>query len=186
MTDKIRKHIKLSKLIRKTIFYMFVTNLVLVILLPVFFLFSLSFLSTREAYNYPLPILPSFKTEYSLTYGEKGYLLSVFDRFEKEYQTVLDSSEPEKISVYMRRQISTPFDIEKVEEKIDELVSGPDDTIYFSVYKNPLQNYDTFFKVTRDAVPALLRSFQIAGVTILIALSVGGMAGYAFARYIFV
>jgi multiple sugar transport system permease protein len=86
----------------------------------------------------------------------------------------------------MRRQISTPFDIEEVEAKIDELVSGPDDTIYFSVYKNPLQNYDTFFKVTRDAVPALLRSFQIAGVTILIALSVGGMAGYAFARYIFV
>jgi multiple sugar transport system permease protein len=186
MTKKIRRPIKLSKLIRQTIFYMFVTTLVVVILLPVFFLVSLSFLSTREAYDYPLPILPSFKTEYSLTYGEKGYLLSVYDRFDEEYQTVLDSSEPEKISVYMRRQISTPFTIEEVEAKIDELVSGPDDTIYFSVYKNPLQNYDTFFKVTRDAVPALLRSFQIAGVTILIALSVGGMAGYAFARYIFV
>ena len=186
MTEKIKKPIKLSKLIRQTVFYLFITTLATVILLPVFFLVSLSFLSTREAYNYPLPILPPIKADYSLGYGEKGYLLSVYDKAEDEYQTVLDSSESEKISVYMRRQISTPFSIEEVEKKIEELESGSEDTIYFTVYKDPLQNYDTFFKITRDAVPALLRSFQIAGVTILISLSIGGTAGYAFARYIFV
>jgi multiple sugar transport system permease protein len=186
MTERIKKPIKMSKLIRQTIFYMFVATLATVILLPAFFLVSLSFLSAREAYSYPLPILPSIKAEYSLSFGEKGYLLSVYDKNEQDYETVMDSSDPEKISVYMRAQISTPYSIEDVQKKIDELEAGPEDTIYFSVYKSPFLNYDTFFKVTRDAVPALLRSFQIAGVTILIALSVGGTAGYAFARYIFV
>ena len=60
----------------------------------------------------------------------------------------------------MRRQISTPYSIENVERRIEELETGSEDTIYFSVYKNPLQIYDTFFKVTRDAVPALWRDLR--------------------------
>jgi multiple sugar transport system permease protein len=185
MSEKIKKPIKLSKLIRQTVFYLFIITLAAAILLPVFFLVSLSFLSTREAYSYPLPLLPSMKTEYSLTYGERGYLLSVYDKFDEEYQTVLDTAEMEKMSDYMRYQIGTPISIPNIENYVQELEDGTDDTIYFSVRKNPFLNYGTFFNITRDAVPALLRSLQIAGVTILISLSIGGMAGYAFARYIF-
>jgi multiple sugar transport system permease protein len=85
----------------------------------------------------------------------------------------------------MRYQIGTPISIPDIEDKIEELERGPEDTIYFSVRKNPFLNYSTFFNITRDAVPALLRSLQIAGVTILISLTIGGMAGFAFARYIF-
>jgi multiple sugar transport system permease protein len=50
-----------------------------------------------------------------------------------------------------------------------------------------LYNYQTFFRVagTGEAVPALIRSLQVAALTILISLSIGGMAGYAFARYLF-
>ncbi len=185
MSEKIKKPFKLSRLIRKTIFYLFIVTLAVVIILPVFFLVSLSFLSTREAYLYPLPLLPSLKARYSLTYGERGYLLSVYDDFNKEYQTVLDTNDFEKMSVYMHSQIGTPFSIPEIEEVIKDLESGPEDTVYFSARKDLLYNYDTFFKVTREAVPALLRSLQIAGMTILISLSIGGLAGYAFARYIF-
>jgi multiple sugar transport system permease protein len=185
MTTRIKKPFKLSKLIRKTIFYLFITTLAVIIVLPAFFLVSLSFLSTREAYSYPLPILPSLKADYSLTQGDRGYLLSVYDDFDEEYQTVLDTTEFEKISVYMKSQIGTPYSITKIKNRVTELENGTEDTIYFSARKNLLLNYDTFFKITRDAVPALLRSFQIAGLTILISLSIGGMAGYAFARYIF-
>ena len=185
MTTKIKKTFRLSKLIRKTIFYLFLTTLIVTIVLPVFFLVTLSFLSTREAYQYPLPLLPSLKTDYSLTYGNRGYLVSVYDNFDEEYQTVLDTSEMEKITVYMKNQLGTPYTIPQIEERIAELESGPEDTIYFSARKNVFLNYISFFQISRDAVPALLRSFQIAGLTILVSLTIGGMAGYAFARYIF-
>ncbi len=180
-----KKPIRLTKLIRRTVFYLFIVTLAVSIILPVFFLVSLSFLSTREAYLYPLPLVPSLSAKYSLTHGERGYLLSVYDNFDKEYQTVLDTAELEKISVYMQSQIGTPYSIPDIEDRITELESGEADTIFFKVRKNLFLNYDTFFKITRDAVPALLRSLQIAAITIVISLSIGGMAGYAFARYIF-
>ena len=177
--------IKIGKLVRRTIFYLFIVTLAVSIILPAFFLVSLSFLSTRESYSYPLPLLPSLKAEYSLTSSDRGYLLSVYDNFDKEYQTVLDTAELEKMSVYMKSQIGTPYTIPQIEDRIAELEGGPDDTIYFSARKDLLLNYTTFFQITRDAVPALLRSLQIAGLTILVSLSIGGMAGYAFARYVF-
>lgn len=180
-----KKPLTLAKLIRRTIFYLFITTLAVIIVLPVFFLVSLSFLSTREAYQYPLPLLPSLKANYSLTHGERGYLLSVYDNFDGEYQTVLDTNDLEKMSVYMRTQIGASTSIPRLEEHINKLESGGEDPVYFQSRRNLLFNYDTFFKITRDAVPALIRSLQISALTISISLSVGGMAGYAFARYLF-
>lgn len=180
-----KKPLNLAKLIRRTIFYLFITTLAVIIVLPVFFLVSLSFLSTREAYQYPLPLLPSLKAKYSLTHGERGYLLSVYDNFDGEYQTVLDTNDLEKMSVYMKTQIGAPTSISRLEEQITRLESGAEDPVYFQSPKNLLLNYDTFFKITRDAVPALVRSLQISALTIAISLSIGGMAGYAFARYLF-
>ncbi len=177
--------IKIGKLVRRTIFYLFIVTLAVSIILPAFFLVSLSFLSTRESYSFPLPLLPSLKTEYSLTHSDRGYTLSVYDKFEEEYQTVLDTAELEKMSVYMEAQIGTPYSIPEIEGRIAELENGAEDTVFFSARKNLLLNYTTFFAITRDAVPALLRSLQIAGLTILVSLSIGGMAGYAFARYVF-
>lgn len=177
--------IKIGKLARRTVFYLFIVTLAVSIILPVFFLVSLSFLSTRESYQFPLPLLPSLKAEYSLSYGNRGYLLSVYDKFDEEYQSVLDTTELEKMSVYMKSQIGTRYTIPQIEDRIAELEGGTKDTIYFSARKNLLLNYSTFFQITRNAVPALLRSFQIAGLTILVSLSIGGMAGYAFARYVF-
>lgn len=176
--------ISLAKAIKTTIFYIFVTTLGVGILLPAFFLVSLSFLSIREAYQFPLPLLPELSAKFSLTHGERGYLLSVYDSFDDEYQTVLDTADFEKMSVYMRTQIGAPYDIVDVEDRVAELENGTD-PVFFEARKNLLLNYDTFFKVTRDAVPALMRSLQICLMTIVISLTVGGMAGYAFARYIF-
>jgi multiple sugar transport system permease protein len=181
-----KRPVSIAKLIRMTVFYIFVTTLGVGILLPVFFLVSLSFLSTAEAYQFPLPLLPSLKTEFKLGHGERGYLLSVFNNYKGDYETVLDTNDIEKMSVYMKAQLGTPVEIPRIQAYIDQLKRTGADTIYFSAKKNLLINYDTFFKVTRDAVPALVRSLQICALTILISLSIGGLAGYAFARYIFV
>jgi multiple sugar transport system permease protein len=181
-----KRPISLSKLIRTTVFYIFVTALIIGILLPVFFLVSLSFLSTAEAYQFPLPILPSLKTELKLSHGEHGYLLSVYNNFEEEFETVLDTNDMEKMAVYTLAQLGTPITQSRLQALANQLDNSGGDAVRFSARRNLLTNYETFFRVTRDAVPALIRSLQICAMTIVISLSIGGTAGYAFARYIFV
>jgi multiple sugar transport system permease protein len=160
-----------SKFAKKTLFYILITSLIIIILTPLYFLVSLSFLSSREAYQFPLPLVPAISSEFKLEKGDKGYMLSIYEKGDREYQTMLDTSDMEKIS------------IEKLENYISKL--DQQNEVYFKSYKGLLHNYKTFFAITRDAVPALIRSLQVAGLTILISLSIGGMAGYAFARYIF-
>jgi len=160
-----------------------VITIALIIILPVFFIVSLSFLTTHEAYSYPLPLLPSLTSKFSLTHGERGYLLSVYDRVAGEYETVLDTDDLEKMSVYMKNRLGTTVSIEELEQQINRLSN--EDPVYFSMRTDLLHNYKLFFQITRDAVPSLIRSLQICALTVLISLSVGGLAGYAFARYMF-
>jgi multiple sugar transport system permease protein len=163
--------------------YIIVITIALAIIGPVFFVVSLSFLSTHEAYSYPLPLLPALSKNYRLTLGERGYLLSVYDRSEGQYVDLLDTDDLEKMSVYMKSRLGTPASVMELEEQIAKL--GSQDPVQFSRRADLLHNFRTFFQITRDAVPSLIRSLQICALTILISLSIGGMAGYAFARYAF-
>jgi len=180
---KKKKNVNLYKSARMTIFYLFVVTLTIAILLPVYFIFSLSFLSTREAYRFPLPLLPALRVKMSVTYGDHGYLWSVYDQVEGDYMTVQDTDDLDEMALYMRYQLAAPVTVEKLEEQVAKLET--EDPVYFAVRKNLLSNYQTFFRITRDAVPSLVRSLQVCFLTIVISLSVGGMAGYAFARYTF-
>ena len=186
---KNKRPANLRKTIRMTVLYIVVVGVLFIILTPVFFLVSLSFLSTREAYQYPLPLLPDFTTEFKLEKGERGYLLSVYDDQTDQYETVLDTLDVDKMSVYMRAFLNTLMSTEEIDRKITELevvtTDGEVDAIFFTVRRDIFQNYKVFFRVTRDAVPALVRSLQVALLTIVISLSIGGIAGYAFARYSF-
>ncbi len=176
---------KVIKAAKETVFYLFLTTLIAGVLLPVYFIVSLSFLSTREAYQYPLPLVPALKTDMELGYGERGYLLSVWDRIDKEYQTVLDTADLEKMEYYIKSQLGTKITEEELLFETSRLENSDEKSVFFTKPRALLNNYDTFFRVTRDAVPALIRSLQIAALTILISLSIGGLAGYAFARYVF-
>ena len=178
-----KKTPNIYKAAKTTTFYIFVTGIAFGILLPVYFIFQLSFLSTREAYRYPLPLVPSVVTRLKLEPGERGSLLSVWDRIEDDYMTVLDTTDLEKMSIYIHTQLNTRVTVEELEEQVAKLDTQPE--IYFSKRKSLLLNYEVFFDITRDAVPALIRSLEICALTILISLTIGGMAGYAFARYIF-
>jgi multiple sugar transport system permease protein len=184
MTKMSRKQIDIAKAARTTIFYIFVVGVAIALLLPFYFIVSLSFLSTREAYTYPLPMVPALNTQFELTYGERGYLLSVYDRVEGGYESVLDTTDLEKMRVYMESQLATPMTMEDIEQQIARLEAQ--EVVYFTRGRNLLSNYQTFFGVAGfKAIPALIRSLQICTLTIIISLSIGGMAGYAFARYTF-
>lgn len=183
MTEK--KPFDLLKAARMTSFYIFISGILIAMLLPLYFIVSLSFLSTREAYRFPLPLLPALSSQFELTHGTRGYLLSVYDRTEGEFKTVLDTGDLEKMAIYMKSQLATPMTVEEIEEQVAKLETQ--DVISFSHRRDLLHNYKTFFQVagTGQAIPALNRSLQICALTILISLSIGGMAGYAFARYTF-
>jgi len=178
-----RQRIRFFKGVRSTLFYLFVITIALVIIIPVFFIISLSFLTTHEAYSYPLPLLPGLTSKFNITYGERGYLLSVYDRVNKVYETVLDTDDLEKMVVYMENRLGTNISIQELEEQIAKL--STENPVYFSMRTDLLHNYRLFFQITRDAVPSFIRTLQIAGLTIVLSLSIGGTAGYAFARYMF-
>jgi multiple sugar transport system permease protein len=169
--------------VKTTIFYLFVITVALVIIIPIFFIVSLSFLTTYEAYSYPLPILPYLTVKYELTYGERGYLVSVYDRREGVYNSVLDTDDLEKMAVFMGTRLGTPVTIAELEEQIARLEH--EDPVYFSLRVDLLLNYKTFFQISPEIVASLIRSLQICALTIVISLSIGGLAGYAFARFMF-
>jgi multiple sugar transport system permease protein len=175
----------INKAARQTVFYLFITTLLISILLPVYFLVTISFLSTREAYQFPLPMVPALKTDLELSHGKRGYLLSIWERSEDDYVSVLDTKDLDKMRVYIQSILGTKITNEEIKAQIARLEASGEEAVYFTQPRDLLYNYETFFRVTRDAVPALMRSIQIALVTILISLSIGGMAGYAFARYLF-
>ena len=193
MTQPKKRPINLRKAGRITLLYLVVITCIFIIITPVYFLVMTSFLSTREAYTYPLPLVPKFTTHFSLEIGERGYLLSVQNPKTGEYETVMDTIDVEKISVYMRSFLNTLMEEPQIQAYINALDKtvenrGGDSTnviVYFSHRRDIFQNYAVFFRITRDVIPALVRSLQIAFLTIIISLSIGGMAGYAFARYTF-
>lgn len=193
MKNPKKKPINIRKAGRMTILYLIVITIIFIIITPIYFLVMTSFLSTREAYTFPLPLVPSFTTNFSLQVGEKGYLLSVKNNKTNQYETVLDTQDVEKMSVYMQAFLNTLMEEPQIQTYINALDNaveqrGGDSTnviVYFSHRRDIFQNYQVFFRVTRDVGPALLRSIQIAILTIIISLSIGGLAGYAFARYTF-
>ncbi len=183
MNPKTRKRI--AKAARHTVFYLIIVTIVVVVMTPVYFITALSFLSNYEAYKYPLPLVPSFQVRFKLEPGERGYLLSIWDRLEGAYVSVLDTGDVDKVRVYMETHLGVKMSNDEIARQIERLEASPEGVVYFSRRRSLLSNYETFFKVTRDAVPALIRSLEIAALTIAISLSIGGTAGYAFARYRF-
>jgi multiple sugar transport system permease protein len=182
LTRKQRKNLK--KTARLTSLYIVIATLVLVLLTPVFFLAITSFMSNREAYTFPLPILPAAKVNLQLETTEKGFMLSILNRKTENYETLLDTKDPEKFSYYTDIYLNLMISEEEAAELFQNTTEAGG-ILQFKERVNWFNNYRVFFTVTRDAVPALLRSLEIALFTIIISLSIGGMAGYAFARYIF-
>ncbi len=265
MSHKEPKAKKTKKIIGRTIFYMFIVFIVIVILLPIYFLLSISLMSDQEAYDWPISLGLSFSGQFKIepVIGTSEYLISVYSRSQEEYMSLIQGSKTDQMSDFLRNKTNCNVTEEKINEVIKEvdtisktnnekinaiaeeinslekeiltlnqniikakrnlsIVEGresmetiekqlrndvkkyedrkeaitiqikekkaeltPLNSTNFRVFKNLFANYVTFFKVTRDSIPALIRSIQVALLTVLIALTIGGMSGYAFARYMF-
>ena len=181
---------KMLRAARLTTLYILVLGTAMIILFPIFFLVSFSFMSGYESYyEWPSPLLPSFVGRYKIELLEQGYGLSIYNKAENQYERFgpeLFTDNPEdleKVSVFVGREGNTDLSSERLRKELAKLNSKSE--VYFTLPKNLLANYRTFFQVTRDAVPSVLRSVYTALTTVAISLSIGGLAGFAFARYFF-
>ncbi len=265
MSEKDLKAKKTTKIIARTIFYLFIVFIAMVILLPIYFLLSISFMSDQEAYDWPIPLGLSFFSEFKIeTVSQTNdYLISVYSKSQEKYVSLIQGSKIDEMSEFLNKKTNCKVTEEKLTQAIQDVhvlyeqnaneidrISGeinrlekqiltinqniiktkrslsivegresmedmekklqidlekyesekeqlelqieimntaltPLNSTTFSVFKNLFANYITFFKVTRDSIPALMRSIQVALLTVLIALTIGGMSGYAFARFAF-
>lgn len=174
----------LTRLARRTAFGLLVTGIIVVILTPIVFLVSLSFMSDAEAYNeWPLPLIPAFSVRIRIEPSETGYRVSRYSRAEAGHVLLLENADPDHISAFLRRKLNVRVTPEQLARATAELTQRPH--VELTARKSLLANYATFFRVTHNAGPAVLRSLKTAFASILISLLIGGAAGYAFARYPF-
>lgn len=184
-----RRH--LARSARMATVYIVVISIALVILFPIYFLFSISLMSGYEAYyEWPLPLMPSLRANVRFVHEEnQQFHLEIYNRSEGGFTPTgpvrfsSNSEGLEKVTVYMRRHLNVELEDAEISRYLAEATERG--SVQVKLGKSILANYITFFKVTRDAVPSVVRSLLTAGITILISLIIGGMAGYAFARYVF-
>ena len=175
---------------KQTTVYIIVVGIAFILIFPMFFLFSFSFMSDYETYSeWPKPMLPSFNAEFMIDKDADGYHLHIYNKADKEFANFgplffSNSVEDlEDLRRFVKRQSNCPVTVEQLQDQLKIVdINGRTE---FKLSKEILANYVLFFQVTRDAPAALLRSLMVAGFTILISLTIGGMAGYAFARYFF-
>lgn len=175
---------------KQTSVYIVVVGIAFILIFPMFFLFSFSFMSDYETYSeWPKPMLPSFSAEFLINSDADGYHLKIYNKSEGEFANFgpLSFSEDNdsllELSKFIKRQSNCRISVEELKEQL--VLVHRDGKAVFKAKKEFLANYILFFQVTRDAPAAVLRSLMVAGFTILISLTIGGMGGYAFARYFF-
>ena len=176
---------------RMTTIYILVSGVAMIIIFPMFFLFSFSLMSDYETYSeWPKPLLPRTSVEYRMDRSEGGnYRLSIWNVSENNWMPFgpeefsRNQVELDKLSRFLNSYGNTEIS----DDEILKLMDQTDEEGYseFVLKKSLLHNYRRFFRLYSGAARSVLQSLYTAGMTILISVSIGGMAGYAFARYIF-
>jgi len=181
--------------VKTTTLYIVITGVAMMLIFPMFFLFIFSLMSDYESYSeWPKPLLPSINTDFRMerlndVSDEATYGLLIFNHSEDKYMPFgPESSSREKKSLRkLSNFIRNYSNCELGQEEILDLMNQVDQNtrVDFTLKKGLLNNYERFFKLYSGAFNSIIASLTTALFTILISLSIGGMAGYAFARYVF-
>ena len=193
MADRIGR--KIYRSARTTTLYIVISGVAMALLFPIFFLFSFSLMSDYESYSeWPKPLIPSGSAEFRLSRveneeGESAYLLAIWNRSEGAFQpfgpesSTRSDSSLRKLSNFVRNYSNCELPPRRIRDLMDQ--ADQDSEIRFTLNKGLLSNYRRFFSLYSGAASSVAASLYTALLTIAISLSIGGMAGYAFARYIF-
>ncbi|MBI9101766.1 MAG: carbohydrate ABC transporter permease [Spirochaetales bacterium] len=183
---------KIYRSARTTTLYIVVAGVAMALIFPMFFLFSFSLMSDYESYSeWPKPLIPSRNTRFELTPLEdpRTYQLSIWNKSEEVFRpfgpisNTRDSSSLRKLSNFVRNYSNCTISQDQILEIMDQ--TDKDGKASFTLKKGILSNYTRFFTLYSGAFSSVMASLYTALLTILLSLSIGGMAGYAFARYVF-
>lgn len=169
---------------RKTVFVLVIATVLMAILIPVLYFFSLSMFSGSETYQFPQRLFPKFAFDIRVEYAEDQYKVDLYDDHTGTYEPLIKTARMSDIVRIFKRQLS----VERTEEELladFEPAKKAQQVITIHYKKNMFYNFKSFFSVTNDAAAALINSITAALWTILISVTLGSMAGYAIARYRF-
>lgn len=173
----------MSGSIRKCVLVLCIAGIVSVVLLPLAYFTTLSVASNFETSKFPSRLLPSFSYKARLLYDahEKNFSLKILQN--GKYVSTTTSADPQYLSGYLLDQLNVKMKRQDVQKLMDEARKTGQASV--ALHKSMLRNFVVFFIVAGKALPALITSLQAAFWTVLISLSLGGLAGYALARMSF-
>jgi len=168
--------------IKKTIFYILLTGIMLLVLIPLSYLTTIAFSNSVEINDFPKTLFPTFKETLIVDWDEDNnyYIISRVDN-SGEFEDLYMSSRYDRISNYLE----TYLNIYKTEAELESdflIAQTNNEVIEVDYYKNILNNFKKFFQVFDGADLALINSIKAAAYTIVISMSFGGAVGYALAR----
>jgi multiple sugar transport system permease protein len=174
----------LRKASRRATFSILITGIILVICVPVYFVISMSFMSKHEVMKFPLPLCPQYSYNFKFQKNKSDIpTLYMYNSSNKRYESLITSKDAKRIQSYMSKELSVNIPADKLESYMKNLNKSK--SVEFTKNKSLSYNYKMFFVVAGNALKALMISIKVALFTIFISLSIGGLAGYAFARYYF-
>jgi multiple sugar transport system permease protein len=169
---------------KKATFAIIVSGIIFIIALPLYFVISMSFMSKNEVMHFPLNLVPRFSYTLKVEKQEKEKPIFYLQSSKGDkYTSLIQSNDIPKIHGFLLNQLSLNVSKEKITNLINEASKGK--PVTFSTWKNPLYNYKMFFLVSSGAFAALMTSLKVVFLTVIISLTIGSLAGYALARYVF-
>ena len=168
----------------KTVFILIIVTVLMAILIPVLYFFSLSMFSGSETYQFPQRLLPKLSFDVRVEYIQDKYKIDLYHDDIDDYEPLIKTARMSDIVRIFKRQLS----VERTEDELfldfkPSINASEPITIHYK--KSMCYNFKSFFSVTNDAASALINSITAALWTILISVTLGSMAGYAIARYRF-
>jgi len=167
--------------VKSTLFYLFISFVGFVFIIPLIYLTTTSFTSKIEINDFPRPMLPTLVHETQFEWDEDNNRYDFYwenAAGEYVYKTFGDE---EYLAGYLDDYLNVSLTPEELLEKIEEArISG--EVLDVKLTKTVFRNYGKFFDVFNGAGDAFINSVQAAVYTIILALTIGGSLGYALAR----
>lgn len=168
--------------VKKTLFYILITGIMLIVLIPLSYLSTIAFSNSIEINDFPKTMIPTFKEDLVIDWDEDNnyYIISRVEN-NGEIEELYYSSQYDRISKYFETYLNVKVDEETLEE---DFLPAKDqgEILEISYRKSFFNNFQKFFEVFDGADKALYNSIKAAIYTIIISMTFGGAVGIALAR----